>query len=99
MDFSFTSSPVDLLLISSLATLLVCVAILAFAWKSYQNTRRTLRLSERRAEYLQEERERMALLHEEHRILREALEHGIKKTQPEDGSIEERGQYYQDRAD
>jgi hypothetical protein len=58
-----------------------------------------LRLCERRAAYLREEQERMALLHEEQRILREVLEHGIKKTQPEDGSIEERGQYYQDRAD
>ncbi len=87
------------LLTISLANLLVCSAILALAWRIYRSSRRSLRLAERRMDYLQEEHERMALLHEEHRILREALEHGIKKAQPEDGSIEERGQYYQDRAD
>ncbi len=62
------------LLLISILTLLISIVTLALAILLLRNSRRTLRLTERRIKYLSEEQERMALLHEEHQILRKALE-------------------------
>ncbi len=64
------------LLISSVS-LLVSIVTLALVIQLVRNSRRTLRLTERRVNYLREEQERLALLREEHQILRQALEQEI----------------------
>ncbi len=65
------------LLISSVS-LLVSIVTLALVIQLVRNSRRTLRLTERRVNYLREEQERLALLREEHQILRQALEQEIR---------------------
>ena len=73
----------DLLLeVYPFLTLLVLVVVMAsiiIAIRVLRNTRRILRLSERRMDYLTDERDRLELLREEHRLLEETLEQERKE--------------------
>jgi hypothetical protein len=73
----------DLLLeVYPFLTLLVLVVVMAsiiIAIRVLRNTNRILRLSERRMEYLTDERHRLDLLREEHRLLEETLEQERKE--------------------
>ena len=67
----------DLLLeVHPFLTLLVLVVVMAgaiIAHRALRNTRRILRLSERRMQYLEEEQGRLEMLREEYGLLEEAI--------------------------
>ena len=73
----------DLLLeVYPFLTLLVLVVVMAsiiIAIRVLRNTRRILRLSERRMDYLTDERDRLKLLNEERGLLEETLEQERKE--------------------
>ena len=61
-----------LVLVVMMASIIIAIGIL-------RNTQRILRLSERRMEYLTDERDRLELLREQHRLLEETLEQERKE--------------------
>ncbi len=64
----------SLLVLLALVVLVISIASIIIAIGILQNTRELLRLSERRMDYLNEERYRLKLLKEQYRLLEKTIE-------------------------
>ena len=71
-----------------LVVLVVSMASTIIAIRVLRNTKRILRLSERRMEYLTDERDRLELLRAEYRLLEETLKQERKERLAEQQQVE-----------